>query len=187
MAPRAPRNSRHGLRPRIITERISDQSRTPPRTRTRPVDTSSTWYMPELSPARDARREVPSGGDHDLRPDTLVDRLPPPRVLPPNAANHDRGPVMTPSSTPDSESDGSIRPHPGASSFRHPRRWYMALVNFYRNSLLPSATRTSNHSRRGHKVSWMRPTYKTIARSLRKPAEEVKQAWKVYQRLEARN
>ena len=35
MVPRAPRNSRHGLRPRIITERIaSDRSRTPPRTRT---------------------------------------------------------------------------------------------------------------------------------------------------------
>ena len=95
MAPRAPRNSRHGLRPRIITERItSDRSRAPPCTRTRPVDTSSTWYMPELTP----------------------DRLPPPRVLAPNAASNDHGPVMTPSSTPDSDSDGSVRPHPGASS-----------------------------------------------------------------------
>ena len=45
--PRPPRNSRHGLRPRIITERItSDRSRTPPRARTRPLDTSSTWYVP---------------------------------------------------------------------------------------------------------------------------------------------
>ena len=40
MAPRAPRNSRHGLRPRIITERVASD-----RSRTRPVDTSSTWYM----------------------------------------------------------------------------------------------------------------------------------------------
>ena len=32
-----------------------------------------------------------------------------------------------------------------------------------------------------------RPTYKTIACSLQKSAEEVKQAWKVYQQLEARS
>ena len=61
-------------------------------------------------------REVPGPGtDHDLRPDALVDRLPQPRAPTPIAANTDRGPVMTPSSTPDSDSDGSVRPHPGAS------------------------------------------------------------------------
>ena len=79
----------------------------------------------------------------------------------------------------------------------HRRRWSMGLVNFYRNSPLPSAMIISNHSRHGHRVSWMRwrrkkdkdsrPTYKTIARFLQKPIEEVKQAWKVYQRLEARS
>ena len=56
------------------------------------------------------------GGDHGLRPDALVDRLPPPRVLAPNGASNDHGPVMTPTSTPDSDSDGSVRPHP--ASFR---------------------------------------------------------------------
>ena len=118
MPPRAPRNSRHGLRPRIITERISsDRSRTPTRTRTWPVDTSSTWYIPALSPPREARREAP-GGIPGQRPETLVDRLPPPRPLAPNAAHNDRAPGQASSTTPDSDSDGSVRPHPGASSFR---------------------------------------------------------------------
>ena len=122
MVPRPPRNSRHGLRPRIITERItSDRSRAPPCTRTRPLDTSSTWYIPELSPPRDVRREVPgSGTERDPCPGALVDRLPQPRVPAPIAANTDRGPVTTPTSTPDSDSDRSVRPHPGASSFRPP-------------------------------------------------------------------
>ena len=72
----------------------------------------------------------------------------------------------------------------------------MDLVNFYRNSPLPSAMIISNHSRHGQgeldemvrrkKDKDSRPTYKTIARFLQKPIEEVKQAWKVYQRLEAR-
>ena len=84
MPPRAPRNSRHGLRPRIITERISSD-RSPTRTRTWPVDTSSTWYIPALSPPREARREAPRGNPGQ-RPETLVDRLPPPRPLAPNAA-----------------------------------------------------------------------------------------------------
>ena len=107
MPPRAPRNSRHGLRPRIITERISsDRSRTCTRTRTRPVDTSSTWYILALSPPREARREAP-GGNPGQRPETLVDRLPPPTCAGARS-----------STTPDSDSDGSVRPHPGASSFR---------------------------------------------------------------------
>ena len=59
VSPRAPRNSRHGLRPRIITERISsDRSRSPTRIRTRPLDTSSTWYIPALSPPRAAHRDA---------------------------------------------------------------------------------------------------------------------------------
>ena len=94
------------------------RSRTPPRTRTRPLDTSSTWYIPELSPPRDVRREVPDAGtEHDPRPGALVDRLPQPMPAP-IAANTDRGPVTTSTSTPDSDSDRSVRPHPGASSFR---------------------------------------------------------------------
>ena len=151
MVPRPPRNSRHGLRPRIITERA------PPRARTRPLDTSSTWYIPELSPPRDVRREVPGlGTEHDPCPGALVDRLPQPRVPAPITANTDRGPVTTPTSTPDSDSDRSVRPHPGASSFRPSPTVVKVLGNFCRSSRLPSAMRTMNHSRRGHKVSWMR-------------------------------
>ena len=35
-------------------------------------------------------------------------------------------------------------------------RWFMDLVNFYKNSPLPFAMRTLNLSRHGHRVSWMR-------------------------------
>ena len=187
MVPRPPRNSRHGLRPRIITERItSDRSRTPPCTRTRPLDTSSTWYIPEMSPPRDVRREVPGlGTEHDPRPGALVDRLPQPRVPAPIAANTDRGSVTTPTSTPDSDSDRSVRPHPGASSFRPSPT--VVLVNFCRSSRLPSAMRTMNHSRRGHKVSWMRWSGAKKTRTPGPPARllpapsKSPQAWKVYQ------
>ena len=141
MVPRPPRNSRHGL--------------TPPRTRTRPLDTSSTWYIPELSPPQDVRREVPGPGT-EPRPGALVDRLPQPRAPAPIAANTDRGPVTTPPSTPDSDSDHSVRPHPGASSFRPSDSGTWPSGNFCKSSRLPSAMRTMNHSRRGHKVSWMR-------------------------------
>ena len=88
--------------------------------------TSSTWHIAELSPPRDERREVPGpGAEHEPRPggvfsNALVDRLPQPRVPAPITAHTDRGPVTTPTPTPDSDSDSdhSIRPHPGASSFR---------------------------------------------------------------------
>ena len=198
MVPRPPRNSRHGLRPRIITERItSDRSRAPPRTRTLPLDTSSTWHMPELSPPRDVRREVPGPGtEHYLCPGALVDRLPQPRVPAPIAANTDRGPVMTPFSTPDSDSDGSVRPHPGASSFRpsptvvHGRRellqeFTIALRNAYHEPFTAWTQGELDEMVRRKKDKDARPTSKPIACSLQKPAEEVKQAWKVYRQLEA--
>ena len=130
LALRQPRNSRHGLRPRIITERItSDRSRSPPRRRTRPLDTSSTWYVPELSPPRQDRHATPgTGAEHETRPGgtprtALVANLPPPRVTAPTTINPlltnvNRGPVTTPTSAPHSDSEHSIRPHPGASSFR---------------------------------------------------------------------
>ena len=123
----------------------------PTRTRTRPVHTSSTWYIPALSPPREARRET-LGGNPGQRPETLVGRFPPPRPLAPNVARNDRAPGHASPTTPDSDSDGSVRPHPGASSFRPSPD----LVNFYRNSLLPSAMNTSNHSLHGHRVGWMR-------------------------------
>ena len=154
--------------------------------------------MPELSP-RDVRREVPGPGtDHDLRPGALVDRLPQPRVPAPIAANTDRGPVMTPSSTPDSDSDGSVRPHPGASSFRPsptvvhgPREllqeFTIALRNAYHEPFTAWTQGELDEMVRRKKDKDARPTYKTIARSLQKPADKVKQAWKVYQQLEARS
>ena len=109
MVPRPPRNSRHGLRPRIITERItSDPSRT-----------SLTWY---IAPFKMYVVKFQAQEQNDPCPGALVDRLPQPRVPAPIAANTDRGPVTTPTSTPDSDSDRSVRPHPGASSFR-PSQW----------------------------------------------------------------
>ena len=81
VSPRAPRNSRHGLRPRIITERISsDRSRSPTRIRTRPLDTSSTWYIPALSPPRAAHRDD-ADSNSGRRAESMLDRLPPPRPL----------------------------------------------------------------------------------------------------------
>ena len=175
MPPRAPRNSRHGLRPRIITERISsDRSRTPTRTRTRPVGTSSTWYIPALSPPREARREAP-GGNPGQRPETLVDRLPPPRPLAPNAARNDRAPGHASSTTPDSDSDGSVRPHPGASSFRPSptvvhgplellQEFTIALRNEYLEPFTAWTQGELDEMVRRKKDKGSRPTYKTIAR-----------------------
>ena len=186
VSPRAPRNSRHGLRPRIITERISsDRSRSSTRIRTRPLDTSSTWYIPALSPPRADATDSISG----RRPESMLDRLPPPRS--------GREPGQTSPTTPDSDSDGSVRPHPGASSFRPsptvihgPREllqeFTIALRNAHREPFTAWTQGELDEMVRRKKDKDSRPTCKTIARFLQKPIEEVKQAWKVYQQLEAR-
>ena len=107
VSPRAPRNSRHGLRPRIITERISsDRSRSPTRIRTRPLDTSSTWYIPALSPPRVTHRDA-ADSISGLRPESMLDRLPPPRPLAHLPPHSGREPGQTSPTTPDSDSDGS--------------------------------------------------------------------------------
>ena len=184
IAPRAPRNSRHGLRPRIIRtmEHVSsDRSRTPTRTRTGPVDTSSTWYIPALSPSRDIPSSIPG-----QRPENLAERLPPPRAL----AHNDSAPEHASSPTPDSDSDGSIRPHPGPAVVHGPRKlqhdFTIALRNAYHEPFTAWTQGELDEMVRRKKDKDSRPTYKTIGRFLQKSAEEVKQAWKVYQRLEAR-
>ena len=72
-------------------------------------------------------------------------------------------------------------------------RWFMDLGNFYKNSPLHFAMPFTAWAQgeldemvRRKKDKDSRRTYKTIARFLQKPIEEVKQAWKVYQQLEAR-
>ena len=205
MAARPPRNSRHGLRPRIITEHnASNRSRTPPRARTRPLDTSSTWYVPELFFSRDERRDVPGAGtEHEPRPGgpsrtDIVAQLPPPRETAPITVHTNRRPVTTPTSTPDSDSDHSIRPHPAASSFRpsptvahDPREllqeFTTALRNAYHEPFTAWTQGELDEMVRRKKDKDARPTYKTIARFLQKNTDEVKHAWKVYQQLEARN
>ena len=173
VSPRAPRNSRHGLRPRIVTERISsDRSRSPTRIRTRPLDTSSTWYLPALSPPRVTPRPLAH--------------------LPPHSG---REPGQTSPTTPDSDSDGSVCTHPDASSFRPsptvvhgPREllqeFTIALRNAHREPFTAWTQGELDEMVRRKKDKDSRPTYKTIARFLQKPIEEVKQAWKVYQQLE---
>ena len=197
VTPRAPRNSRHWLRPRIITEHPStDRSRSPARIRGRPLDTSSTWYIPALSPPRAAHRDA-SDHNPEARPESMLDRLPPPRPLAPGAIHGAREPGQTTPTTPDSDSDGSTRPHPGASSFRPsptvvhgPREllqeFTIALRNAYREPFTAWTQGELDDMVRRKKDKDSRPTYKTIARFLQKPIEEVKQAWKVYQQLEAR-
>ena len=148
VSPRAPRNSRHGLRPRIITERISsDRSCAPTCIRTRPMDTSSTWYIPALSPPREAHRDA-TDSTSGRCPETMLDRLPPPRPLAP-LPNQDRRrlPHLI-----------RIRMVPFVHiqvlhRSVHLPRWFMDLVNFYKNSLLPFATRILNRSRHGHRVN----------------------------------
>ena len=112
VSPRAPRNSRHGLRPRIITERISsDRSWNP----------ASGYFLhlvyTGLIPASGAHRDA-ADSISGLRPESLLDRLPPPRPLAPLPPHSGREPGQTSTTTPDSDSDGSVRPHPDASSFR---------------------------------------------------------------------
>ena len=197
VSPRAPRNSRHGLRPRIITERISsDRSRSPTRIRTRPLDTSSTWYIPALSPPSAAHRDA-ADNNSGRRPESMLDHLPPPRPLAPLAPHGGREPGQMTPTTPDSDSDGSVRPHLGASSFRPsptvvhgPREllqeFTIALRNAHREPFTAWTQGELDKMVRRKKDKGSRPTYKTIARFLQKPIEEVKQAWKVYQQLEAR-
>ena len=146
VSPRAPRNSRHGLRPRIITERISsDRSRSPTRIRTRPLDTSSTWYIPALSAPRAAHRDA-DDSISGRRPESMLDRLPPPRPLaplPPHSGRRHRLPHLI-----------RIR----KVQFVHTQVLHRSvhLSRFYKNSLLPFAMHIVNLLRRGHKVSWMR-------------------------------
>ena len=110
---------------------------------------------------------------------------------------NNRAPGHASSTTPDSDSDGSVRPHPGASSFRPsptvvhgPRELLQEFTIALRNEYLEPFTAWTqgelDEMVRRKKDKDSRPTYKTIARFLQKPIEEVKQAWKVYQRLEAR-
>ena len=197
VSPKAPRNSRHGLRPRIITERISsDRSCAPTCIRTRPMDTSSTWYIPALSPPREAHRDA-TDSTSGRRPETMLDRLPPSRPLAPLPPRSGREPGQASPTTPDSDSDGSVCPHPGASSFRPsptvvhgPRELLQDFTIALRNAHLEPFTAWTqgelDEMVRRKKDKDSRPTYKTIARFLQKPTEEVKQAWKVYQQLEAR-
>ena len=63
----------------------------------------------------------------------------------------------------------------------------IALRNAYHESFTAWTQGELDEMVRRKKDKDARPTYKTIARSLQKTAEEVKHAWKVYQQLEARN
>ena len=160
------------------------------------MDTSSTWYIPALSPPRDAHRDA-TEGNLGHRPETMLHQLPPPRPLAPHLPRSDREPGQASSTTPDSDSDGSVRPHPGASSFRPsptvvhgPRELLQEFTIALRNVHLEPFTAWTqgelDEMVRRKKDKDSRPTYKTIARFLQKPTEKVKQAWKVYQQLEAR-
>ena len=62
----------------------------------------------------------------------------------------------------------------------------IALCNAYREPFTAWTQGELDEMVRRKKDKDSRPTYKTIARFLQKPIEEVKQAWKVYQQLEAR-
>ena len=62
----------------------------------------------------------------------------------------------------------------------------IALRNAYREPFTAWTQGELDDMVRRKKDKDSRPTYKTIARFLQKPIEEVKQAWKVYQQLEAR-
>ena len=65
-------------------------------------------------------------------------------------------------------------------------RWFMDLGNAHLEPFTAWTQGELDEMVRRKKDKDSRPTYKTIARFLQKPIEEVKQAWKVYQRLEAR-
>ena len=152
MPPRAPRNSRHGLRPCIITERISSDRSAAPEL--------GLWIL--LLPGIYLHYHLIVKHVVKLQEATLVNvqrlwwtgyrrqdlSLPTPHAM------IVRGTlrllrlirVRTVQSVHIPVLHRSV----------HRRRWSMDLVNFYRNSLLPSAMNISNHSRHGHRVSWMR-------------------------------
>ena len=107
-------------------------------------------------------------------------------------------PTSIPSETPDSDSDHSIRPHPDASSFRSSpnvahgpcellQEFTIALRNAYHEPFTVWTQGELDEMLRRKKAKDSRPTYKTIARFLQKSTEEVKHAWKAFQRLEAQN
>ena len=182
VSPRAPRNSRHGLRPRIITERISsDRSRSP--TRTRPLDTSSTWCIPALSPPRAAHRDA-ADSTSGRRPESMLDRLPPPRPLDHPTPHSGREPGQTTPTTPDSDSDGSVRPHPGASSFRPsptvvhgPREllqeFTIALRNTHREPFTAWTQGELDEMVRRKKDKDSRPTYRSPLRKSSRPGRSI--------------
>ena len=85
---------------------------------------------------------------------TFWPTLPAPRALVPNVATNDR--AHTPSSTPDSDSDGSVRPHPNSSSFRPSPTVVHGPRELLQEFTMLSATHIMNHPRRGRKVKWMR-------------------------------
>ena len=193
VSPRAPRNSRHGLRPRIIT-RLIDLALLlesepglwilPPPGIYRPYPRLVRHIGMPLTALLVAVQSQCWIGCH--RQDLL---LPYPLAV---DANQDRHRLP-----PDSDSDGSVRPHPGASSFRPsptvvhgPRELLQEFTVALRNARLEPFTAWTqgelDEMVRRKKDKDSRPTYKTIARFLQKPIEEVKQAWKVYQQLEAR-
>ena len=192
VTPRAPRNSRHGLRPRIITERISsDRSRSPTRIRTRPLDTS-----PALSPPRAAHRDA-ADNNSGRRPESMLDHLPPPRPLAPLAPHGGREPGQMTPTTPDSDSDGSVRPHPGASSFRPsctvvhgPREllqeFTIALRNAHREPFTAWTQGELDEMVRRKKDKDSRPTYKKpLLGSFRSPLRKSSRHGR-FQQLEAR-
>ena len=107
-------------------------------------------------------------------------------LLLPNAANTDRGPVMSLLRRIRIRTVLSA-PIPVLHRFAHHRQFTIALRNAYHEPFTAWTKGELDEMVRRKKDKDARPTYNTIARSLQKPAEEVKQAWKVYQQLEARS
>ena len=156
VTPRAPRNSRHGLRPRIITEHpSSDRSRSPTHTG---VDRWTRHLPGTYRPCPRLERRIVM----------LVTTI---RELGPNRCwidYHLLVPLLLARYTVHENQDKRRLRHlirilmgpyvriqvPRRSGRR--RRWSMVLVNFYKNLPLHFAMRTVNPSRHGHKVSWMK-------------------------------
>ena len=109
-----------------------------------------TWYIPALSPPREAHRDA-TDSTSGRRPETMLDRLPPPRPLAPLPPRSGRDRHRLPHLI-------RIRMVPFVHiqvlhRSVHLPRWFMDLVNFYKNSLLPLATHILNRSRHGHRVN----------------------------------